>query len=140
MEEAFKLRSPVRSSLFEAASRIESAVGAAAGERWREQAADALRLASSAVETALDDLTGAGGALREAVRDEPRLEPRLRKIEEALSSVLVDVWEAEASTVGHVSPEFAARLQALAGDLRSLASATFDLAHVAAEDLPGGNA
>lgn len=135
MDGPFGLGAPVRASLFEAAGRIDAASRTADG-RWREGAAEALKLASSAVEAALDDLAGSSGSLHGAAREEPRLIPRLQKVEEALSAVLVDVWEAAASASGQPSPAFAARLAGLAAELRDLAGATFDLAHAAAEDSP----
>jgi len=139
MDEESPLRAPVRASLFEAASQIEAASRGPATSGWPEATASALKLAASAVESSLDDLAVAGGALHAARRDEPWLARRLRKVEQSLDAVLVDVWEATATSHGTVTPTFAGRLAALSEELRTLASATFDLTQRAVADSPSAN-
>lgn len=136
MDEETGLRAPVRASLFEAANQIEAASRGAAGPGWAEATANALKLAATAVESSLDDVMGAGGTLSAARRDEPWLARRLRTVERSLDAVLVDVWEATASSQGGVTPTFAGRLSALAEELRTLASATFDLTQRSVSDSP----
>lgn len=126
-----------RASLFDAALSLEQASSGPAG-RWQTTAADALKVASHAVEGVLDDLGVPGGVLHSAGSDLPQLAPRLRAAERSLGAVLVDVWEAEASAAGPISPSLSARLLSLAGELRTLGDETFDLVHQSSDaDGPG---
>ena len=133
MSNAFHLGTRARTSLFDAADSLQRAAAAGDSGGWQTAAAEALRHASAAVESSLDDLAGSGGALRTAGVDQPQLAPRLRAAEISLGAVLVDVWEAGASSTGAMTGAIAARLAALSNELRALGSETFDLIHQASD-------
>lgn len=133
MSNAFHLGTRARTSLFDAADSLKRAASAGDSAGWQTAAADALRHASAAVESSLDDLAGSGGMLRSAGVEQPQLAPRLRAAEVSLGAVLVDVWEAGASSQGSMTGTIAARLETLSHELRALGGETFDLIHEASD-------
>ncbi len=116
-------RPAIQESLLAVARQLdEASTGGHAAE-----ARAAVRAATLAVEHRLDLLSGPHGLGAEVAETEPRLLHALDKLEADLAALLVEFWR-ERDTPG-AGPALKGRLHQLAGAVRHVASAEYDIVY-----------
>lgn len=116
-------------SLLAATQRLEHALEAApVADPWYSEVHAAIQACTLAVEHHLDALDAADGMKHSIGSEEPRLIPRLERLDADLNRLLLEFWGAKEAAV-HPRVALAGPLGQLARELRTVADGEIDLIH-----------
>lgn len=119
----------VEESLLAATARLEEVIAAApATDPWYAELHSALQSCTLAVEHHLDTLDGNHGLREDLGREEPRLLPRLERLDRELNHLLIEFWEAK-ETSAPPQRKFVEPFAHLAMELRRVADGEMEILH-----------